>query len=48
MFATAIIGATLAANLGLIALDIAGHAQVVAEERVSNRAETLAPSPVDR
>jgi hypothetical protein len=35
---TAIIGATLAANPGLIALDIAGRALVVAGERVPNRA----------
>jgi len=39
---TAIIGATLAANLGLIALDIAGRPPAVAEEHVPNRAETLA------
>ena len=39
---TAIIGATLAANLGLIALDIARRGSVVAEARVPNRAETLA------
>jgi pimeloyl-ACP methyl ester carboxylesterase len=39
---TAIIGATLAANLGLIVLDIKRPAAVVADERVSIRAETLA------
>jgi pimeloyl-ACP methyl ester carboxylesterase len=39
---TAIVGATLAANLGLIAVDIAGRASVVAKERVPSRAETLA------
>jgi pimeloyl-ACP methyl ester carboxylesterase len=39
---TAIIGAILAANLGLIALDIAGPAAVVAEEPVSPHAEALA------
>jgi pimeloyl-ACP methyl ester carboxylesterase len=39
---TAIIGASLAANLGLIALDIAGPASVVTDERVSTHAETLA------
>jgi hypothetical protein len=39
---TAIIGAILAANLGLIALNIAGPAAVVARDPLSPHAETLA------
>ena len=41
---TAIVGATLAANLGLIAVDVTGPAAVVVQGPVAPHAETLAGS----